>query len=143
MTEENISQEFSLKEIDKTRNRFIEEIKGNELKCKKHKKFHKFLNYNEQLLILASTVTGCVSISPFAPLAGIPVGIASSATTIKTCAITTGIKKLKSIIKKKKKKYDKIVLLVKTKLNLIEVLISKASINISYDKFVSVNNVEK
>ena len=47
-----------------------------------------------------------------ASLAGIPVGIASSATTAKTCAITTGIKKHKSIINKKKNKH-KIVLLAK------------------------------
>ena len=39
------------------------------------------------------------------------------------------IKKYKSIIKKKKKKHDKIVLLVKYKLNSIEVLISKALID--------------
>ena len=51
-------------------------------------------------------------------------------------------KKYKSIIKKKKKKPDKIVLLGKTKLNIIEVLISKVLIDsyISYE-FVSVNNV--
>ena len=52
-------------------------------------------------------------------------------------------KKYKSIIKKKKKKHDKIVLLRKTKLDIVEVLISKALIDsyISYDEFVSVNNV--
>ena len=38
MAEENISQEFRSKEIDKTRNYFIEEIKQNELISKKHKK---------------------------------------------------------------------------------------------------------
>ena len=48
-----------------------------------------------------------------------------------------------SIIKKKKKKYDKLLLLGKTKLDHIEVLISKAIIDsyISHDEFVSVNNV--
>ena len=40
--------------------------------------------------------------------------------------MATGIKKYKSIIKKKKKKHDKVVLLAKTKLNSIEVLISNA-----------------
>ena len=51
----------------------------------------------------------------------------------------------KSIIKKKKKKHDKIVLLAKFKLNSIEVLISKALIdsNISHDEFVLINNVLK
>ena len=109
----------------------------------KYKKICNYLNYVEHLLILVSTVTGCVSISAFASLVAIPVGITSSAVGIKICAITAGIKKYKSIIKKKKKKHDKIVLLGKDKLNTIEVLISKALIDsyISHDKFVSVNNV--
>ena len=85
---------------------------------KKHKKVCKTLNYIEHLLILASAATGCVLISAFASLVGIPVGIRSSAVGIEICAITAGIIKYKSIIKKKKeKKHDKIVLLAKTKLN--------------------------
>ena len=57
-------------------------------------------------------------------------------------ALAAGIKKYKSIIKKKKKKLDKIELLAKSKLNNIEVLISKAFIdsNISHDEFVLINN---
>ena len=51
-----------------------------------------------------STITGCVSISAFSSLAGIPVGITSSAIGLKICAITAGIKRYKSIIKKKRKK---------------------------------------
>ena len=73
----------------------------------------KYLNYVEQLLILASTVTGCISISVFASLVAIPVGITSFAVGIKICAITSEIKKYKSIIKKMKKKHDKIVFLGK------------------------------
>ena len=38
MTEENISQEFKSKKVDKTRNYFIQEIKENELISKMHKK---------------------------------------------------------------------------------------------------------
>ena len=95
------------------------------------------------MLILASTVTGCVLISAFASLVAIPVGITSSAVGIKICSVTVRIKKCESIIKKKKKKHDKIVLLAKSKLNGIDVLISKALIDsyISYVEFVSVNNV--
>ena len=52
----------------------------------------------------------------------------NSAAEIKICEITAGIKKYKSIIKKKKK-HDKIVLLWKNKLNAIKVLISKALID--------------
>ena len=74
---------------------------------------------------------------------GVLVGITSSATGLKICAITAGIKKYKSIIKKKKKKYDKVVLLAKSKLNRIEVLISKSLIdsNISHDELLLINNV--
>ena len=69
------------------------------------------------------------SISAFALLFGIPIGITSSAVGLKICAITAEIKKYKSIIKKKKKKHDKIALLAKTKLNTIEVVISRTLIN--------------
>ena len=53
--------------------------------------------------------------------------------------------KYKSVIKKKEKKHDKIVLLAKTKLNSIEVSISKAYIdsNINHDELVSINNGPK
>ena len=61
----------------------------------------KYLNYVEHLLILVLTVTGCVSISAFASLVVIPVGVASSVVEIKIYAITAGIKKYKSIIEKK------------------------------------------
>ena len=85
------------------------------------------------------------SISAFASLIGILIGITSSVIGLKINAITAGIKKYKSIIKKKKKKHDKIVLLAKSKLNSIEVLISKALIDsvISHDEFVLINNVLK
>ena len=61
------------------------------------------------------------------------------------CAIAAGMKKYKSVITKKKKKHDKIVLLTKSRLNNIEVLISKALIdsNISHDEFVLMSNVPK
>ena len=114
MVEENISQEFRLKSINETRNYFLEEIEQNELMSRKHKKVCTTLNYIEHFLILASTITGCISISAFASLIGIPIGITSSAIGLKICAIAAGIKKYESIIKKKKK-HDKIALLAKTK----------------------------
>ena len=61
---------------------------------------------------------------------------------IKIYAITAGIKKYKSVTKKKKEKHDKIVLLAKSKLNRIEVLISTTLIDsvISHDEFAFINN---
>ena len=95
------------------------------------------LNYIERFLVLASTITGCISISFFASLLGIPIEITSSAIGLRLCSITSGIKKYLSIIKKQKKKREKIVLLAKSKVNNLEVLISKALIdsNISQDEF--------
>ena len=89
---------------------------------KKHKKGCATLNYTEHFLVLGSIITGCVSVSAFASLVVIPIGITSSAIGLKVCAITARIKKYKSIIKKKKKKHDQIA---KSKLNSIEVLISE------------------
>ena len=126
MAEENIIQEFRLRYIDETRSYFIEEINRNELISKKHKKVCTTLDYVEHFLIVGSAITRCVSISAFASLVGIPIGITRSAVGLKICVITAAIKKHKSIIKKHKKKHDKIVLLAKCNLNSIEVLISKA-----------------
>ena len=77
----------------KSGNYFLENIKQNE--------FYNS-NYVEHFLILAS-------ISDSAFLIGIPTGITSSAIGLKICGIAAGIKN--SIIKKKKKVHDKIVLL--------------------------------
>ena len=70
-------------------------------------------------------------------LVAIPIGIVSSAMGVKVCVITAGIKKYMSVIKKKRKKRDK-VLLAENKyyrsLNLT---------HISHDEFVSVNNIFK
>ena len=85
------------------------------------------------------------SISAFATLLGDPIGIMSSETGLTLGAIAAEIKNCKLIIKKNKKKQDKIVLLPKSKLNRIEVLIYKALIDsvISHEEFVLINNVLK
>ena len=80
------------------------------------------LNYICHSLIAISIITGYVPICAFASLVIIPVGIARSSIGLKTCVIASRIKKYKSIIKKNKKN-DKIVLLIKSKLNYLEVLI--------------------
>ena len=84
-------------------------------------------------------------ISSFDSLLGLPIGIMISEIGLKICTIIAGIKKYKSLIKKKKKKHDKTVLLAKTKLNSIEVLLSKdlIDLNINHDKLVLMSNVLK
>ena len=142
MVEEG-SLEFRLRKNDETRNYLLDEIK-HDLMNEKYKKTCNYLNYVENLLILASTITSCVSISAFASLVDITVGITSSSLGINICAIIARIKKYMSIIYiKKKKQHDKIAFLGKDKLNPIEVLISKSLIDsyISHGEFVLVNNV--
>ena len=82
-------------------------------------------NNFKYLLISVSAVRGFVSISDSASLLGIPIGILSSAIGLKIYAITAAIEKFKSIVKKKKKKHDKVVLLAKNKICNMEVVISK------------------
>ena len=94
MAEENIIQEFILKNIDETRNYLIEEINLNRLMSKKQKKVYTTLNYIEQFLIVDSTITGCISISIFDSLVGILIGITSSAIELKIFTITAAIKNM-------------------------------------------------
>ena len=96
-----------MKNIDQPRNYFLKEIEENELMSRKHKKVCITLNYFEHFLILTSAITGCISISSFAFLLGIPLGITRFAIGLKICATAAGIIKYKSIIKKKKKRHAK------------------------------------
>ena len=66
----------------------------NELMSKNHKKVCRVLNYIEHSLIVTSTITGCISISAFASLVGIPIEISISTIGLKICVISAGIKKI-------------------------------------------------
>ena len=60
---------------------------------RKHRKVCTTLNYIEHVLILASAIAGCISISAFTSLLGISIEITSSAIELKIFAIAVGIKK--------------------------------------------------
>ena len=107
---------------------------------KKHEKVCRVLNYIDHSLIAISTITGCVFISDFASFVGICIRSTSSANGLKICVLTAGFKMYKSMVKKKRKKQDKVVLLAKSKLNSI---VSLNDSNISLDEFVLINNVLK
>ena len=102
-----VNQEFTMKNIEKIKNCFIKETDQNKLMSNKHKKVCASLNYIEHFLILVSAETTCISIYVVVSLFVILIGITSSAAELKIYAITAGIKKYQSIIKKKKKKHDK------------------------------------
>ena len=64
------------------------------------------MNYIEHLLIFIFSITGYVSISVFASLVGISITIASSAIGVSICVVTAGIKKYKSINKKREEPWE-------------------------------------
>ena len=78
-------------------------LEQNELMNRKHKTICTTLNYTEHFLILASAVTGCISISAFTSLVGVLIEILSSAIGLQICAVAAGIKRYKLVIRKKKK----------------------------------------
>ena len=84
-----MSPSIRLKNLDENRNYFLKEIEKNEFTSKKLK-ICETLNYIDNFFILASTITGCISISPFAFFAW----YLSSAIGLKIFAIAPGIKKV-------------------------------------------------
>ena len=56
------------------------------------------------MLVAVSIVTGCVSISYFDLLFGIPISTSNFVVELNICATTVSFKKCKSIIKKKEEK---------------------------------------
>ena len=95
-----------LKNLDQKlqkRNYFLEDLKQNELMSRKHQKVCTTLNYIEHF-ILPSAITGCISISAFAPLFGVPIGITCSTIGLQICSIAPEIKKMYNSIMKKKEK---------------------------------------
>ena len=75
---------------------------------------------------------------------GAPVGIAGTSFTL-IFSLTTGIKKLLSITRNKKKKHDKILMLAKSKLSSIKTLVSQALIVMerSNEEFTTVMKEKK
>ena len=100
---EGAGLEFRLRKIDEARNDLLYKTKHNGVMSEKYKTSCKYLNYVENLLILVSTITSCVSVSTFSSLADINVGITSSSIGINSCTIIAGVKKYKSMKKKKRK----------------------------------------
>ena len=83
-------------------------------------------DYADKLFITLSASFGTSSIASYATVVGIPAGV--SLTLIFTA--TTGVvKTLLNITRKKKKKHNKIIALARSKLNIIENLISQALID--------------
>ena len=83
----------------------------------------------DKSLIVLSVATGSISIASFATVIGAPVEFMSASCSL-AFSITTGfVKKLLKTTKNKNKKYNKIVVLVRSKLSSIESMLSLLEVN--------------
>ena len=121
---------FRLDKISEIENYFYEEINQRKSCGKKWRKYVAAFDYIDKVLIVLSATSGGVSICSFTSIIGAPVGIVSASFTLIFSLTTRIIKKLLSTPRRKKKKYDKILTLAKSKLNNIETLVSQELIDI-------------
>ena len=92
-----------------------------------------------------SVATGSIFIASFATVIGAPEGIMSASCGLAFSITTGNVKKFLKTARNKKKKHNKIVMLVRSKLNSIESKIYKALINneISHEDFMTIMNDQK
>ena len=133
---------YRLDEINKIRDYFNNEIKERKDIIKKLNKYLVSFDYLDKIFIVLSASFGTLSIASYASVVGTPSGIAGSSLTL---IFTTGTgisKSLLKLTKKRKKKHNKINVLAKNKLNMIDALLSSAlnDSEISHEEFTNVFN---
>ena len=140
---------YRLDEINNIKEYFNIEIKERKDIIKKISKYIVAFDYADKVFITLSTSSGTLSIASYATVVGIPAGITGASLTL-IFTITTGVvKTLLNITRKKKKKHNKIIALARSKLNIIENLISQALIDfeITHEEFSKIiyekNNYEQ
>ena len=139
------NQQFRLNKINEIKNYFIAEIKERELMSKRLSKYIACCDYFDKFLTVLSATSGSVSIASFATVIGTPVGIESTSLSL-TFSLSTGLVKiLLKTSRDKKKKQNKIIMLVRSKSNRVESKVSEALINneISHEDFLTIINEER
>ena len=122
---ERTANKYRLDEINKIRDYFNNEIKE-----------------RKDIFTGLSASFGTLSIASYTSVVGTPEGIAGSSLTL-IFTIGTGISKsLLNVTKKGKKKHNKIIVLAKNKLNMIDTLLSSAlnDSEISHEEFTNIIN---
>ena len=131
---------YRLDEINKIKEYFDNEIKeGKDIIKKINKDFVSF-DYLDKIFITLSASFGTLSIASYNAAIGIPVSITGSSLTL---IFTIGIRINKSLLKvtkKRKKKHNEIIALSKSKLNMIDTLLSSAlnDSKISHEEFTNI-----
>ena len=136
---------YRLDEINNIKEYFNAEIKERKDIIKKISKYIVAFDYADKVFITLSYYT----IASYATVVGIPAGKAGASLTL-IFTVTTGVvKTLLNITRKKKKKHNKIIALARSKLIIIENLISQALIDfeITHEEFSKIiyekNNYEQ
>ena len=96
------------------------------------------------MIVLSVTSSG-VSTASFATVIAAPIGITSASFSLAFSLCTGLVRKLLKAARNKKKTHNKIIMLARGKLNIIEGTISEALINnqISHEDFITIINEER
>ena len=133
---------FRLNEINKIKDFFNFEIQERNAMGKILSKHIAVFDYIDKTLFFLPATNGGISIISFTSVIGAPVGIISASFSL-MLSLTTGIiNNLLRITRNKKTKHNKIAMLAKSKLNIIESLISQALIDLenSHGKLKTIVN---
>ena len=140
---------YRLDEINKIKDYLNSEIKERKDIIQKISKYIVAFDYADKLFITLSASFGTLSIASYVTVVAIPAGIAGASLTLIFTITTDVVKTLLNITRKKKKKHNKIITLARSKLNIIENLISQALIDfeIIHEEFSKIvykkNNYEQ
>ena len=131
---------YRLDKINKIKEYFDNEIKERKGIIKKLNKYLVSFDYLHKIFITLLASFSTLSIASYASVLDLPVGIAGSSLTL-IFTISTGINKsLLKVTKKRKNKHNKIIALAKSKLNMIDTLLSIAlnDSKISHEEFTNI-----
>ena len=133
---------FRLSEIIGIENYFYRDTNERKSYIRKLHKYITTFEYIDKIWIILSAASGGVSIISFISIAGVPVGIAIANFTLIFSIAKGIIKILLKITRNKKKKHDNTLMLAESKLNSIEILISKAlnEMEVTHKEFTIILN---
>ena len=126
----DLTAEPSAKHVTKYRSDEINNIKEYFNAEIKESKYVVAFDYADKLFITLSASFGTLSIASYATVVGTPAGIAGASLTLIFTVTTCVVNTLLNITRKKKKKHNKIIALARSKLKIIENLISQVLINL-------------
>ena len=138
------ANKYRLDEINKIRDYFNNEIKERKDIIKKLNKCLVSFDYLDKIFITLSASFGTLSIASYASVVGIPAGITGASLTLVFTIGTSISKSFLKLTKKRKKKHNKIIVLAKNKLNMIDTLLSSAlnDSEMSHEEFTNIINEE-